>query len=479
VRVRQFSFPTTGSDEATLWFSPLVPVQKQQQVEQILRCGAEQVVWPEAEPWTGHTVGKTNWSTQQPPGSENTAGEVSPHLHRKDSFAPDYRANQTRPWSTQQKLRHRENAFQAFFEADRRDYNREEGDLMSGSSVPSRIGRAFLVLLAASALVLQGGAAWGVMWVAKNETYLKDRLVAYQFDAPEDIKRYVEEAGLSPMGELYLLTSLPKIVSSVEFDRYCTRKEPGIGVLGCYTNRDGRIYLFDVTDERLVSIEPVVAAHEMLHAAWARLSVQEKERLAILLEEGFAMLPPDHQLRDRIATYEADNPASRIPELYAILGTEIRVLPADLEAHYAIYFSDRTKVVNLSDEVYRVFSTLSAELEALVTELESRAAEIEGLRFTYEQANATLQSDIKAFNDRANAGGFTQEEFASARSALVERQNRLLGLRETLEQKINDYNNRLEELNRLNAEVGELNQGINVTLREADALEPSEPEVEE
>lgn len=350
---------------------------------------------------------------------------------------------------------------------------------MSARSATSRLGRAFIVVLSAAALVLQGGAAWGVMWVSENETYLKDRLVAYQFNAPDDILRYIEQAGLSPTGELYFLTSLPQVVPGVEFDRYCTKKEPGIGVLGCYTTRDGRIYLFDVTDERLASIEPVVAAHEMLHAAWARLSVEERTRLAVLLEEGFATLPADHQLQERIASYEADNPASRIPELYAILGTEIRELPAELEAHYALYFSDRTKVVDLSDDVYRVFSTLSDALQALVTELESRAAEIEGLRFAYDQANDALRSDIQAFNDRANSGGFTQAEFDAARGALVERQTRLRGLRETLEQKIDEYNALLEELNLLNAEVSELNQGINVTLEEAEALEPTEPEVEE
>ena len=117
----------------------------------------------------------------------------------------------------------------------------------------------------------------------ENQQNIKDQLVAYQFDTPENIADYIESAGLSPEGALYLKASLPRVVPAYEFDRYCTRNEPGIGVLGCYTIRDSRIYLYDVTDPRLESIEPVVAAHEMLHAVWFRMSISERDALAPLL----------------------------------------------------------------------------------------------------------------------------------------------------------------------------------------------------
>ena len=352
---------------------------------------------------------------------------------------------------------------------------------MAEHSIGSRVGRAALVVFATAALALQGGAAWSVSWVITNERHLKDQLVAYQFEAPEEILIYTRQSGMSPTGELYFMTSLPQIVPVYEFDRYCTRNEPGIGVLGCYTLRDGRIYLYDVTDERLASIEPVVAAHEMLHSAWARLSGAEQEGLAKLLEEGFATLPADHQLRDRIASYEADNPASRIPELYSILGTEVAPLPALLEEHYAIYFDDRSKVVALADELYRVFDTVEAELTALAQELESRAAEIEGLRFAYEAEQSNLNAAILSFNDRASQPGAfpSRSEFESTRNALVERQSRLESMRVSLQTKINEYNERLEELNRLNSEVSELNQGINVRLREEEELSPQDTDLEQ
>jgi hypothetical protein len=342
-------------------------------------------------------------------------------------------------------------------------------------SLGQRIGRGLLALLALGALALQGGVAWGATWVLDNERLLKDQLVAHQFDPSAEILRYVSEAGLSDTGALYLMTSLPRVVPSVEFDRYCSRSEPGIGVLGCYTLRDGRIYLYDVTDARLTSIEPVVAAHEMLHSAWARLSATEHNDIAVLLEESFATLPADHRLRERIVSYEDKDPASRVPELYAIIGTEIAPLPEALETHYRTYFSDRTKVVAHADEVYVVFDTLQQELLTLRDDLSSRNAEIDGLRYTYEEANSALRRDVPAFNEKAVIPGSfpSKSEFERVKDALLERQDRLSAMRTTLQNKIGEYNALVAEFTTLNDEVSELNQGINVTVEPKEQLQAS------
>ena len=347
-------------------------------------------------------------------------------------------------------------------------------------SIGSKILRAGIALLALGALALQGGAAWGALWVVENQRMIKDQLVAHQFETPENISSYIDQAGLSDQGSLYLRTSLPRVVPAYEFDRYCTRNEPGIGVLGCYTTRDSRIYLYDVTDPRLESIEPVVAAHEMLHAVWFRKTSEERDALAPLLEEAYAALGPDHPLIERMASYEADDPASRLPELYSIIGTEIREIPEALEAHYAEYFANRALVVDLADRVYRVFDTLQAELEQLSNELSSRNAEIEGLRFTYEETSRVLAGDIVAFNEKAaTPGAFpSKSQFEATRAELVTRQERLESMRITLQTKITEYNERLEELNTLNDEVSELNQGINVTLQEEEELTPPSTDIE-
>ena len=52
-------------------------------------------------------------------------------------------------------------------------------------------------------------------------------------------------------------------------------------------------------------------------------SAEEQAALVAPLEEAFAAVPAESELVERIAAYEAADPDSRIPELYAIVGTEL------------------------------------------------------------------------------------------------------------------------------------------------------------
>ncbi len=346
----------------------------------------------------------------------------------------------------------------------------------------SKVGRAGIIAVAGLVLGGQFALASGIGWAQDNRQAISDRATAWQFEPNPVITDIVARAGLSATGELYLYASLPEVVPAFEFDRYCSRREPGIGVLGCYRIQEKRIYIFDVTDARLQSIVPVVTAHEMLHAAWFRFDRAFREELGVLLEADFAKLPADHRLRDRIAQYEASDPTSRIPELYAILGTEIAPLSPELEAHYAIYFDDRSKVVGLADDIYRLFDTFSLELERLVGELEERSAVIDERRAAYEEASAKFQSDLAAYNDRVaryNAGENVPgaANFPAQRESLIARQGTLRGERAAIQALIDDYNALYDELQTLNAELSELNEGINITsVAPQETIEPDTSE---
>lgn len=346
----------------------------------------------------------------------------------------------------------------------------------------AKIGRAGIIAVAAALLGGQVALASGIGWAQDNRQAISDRATAWQFEPDTTIQNIVARAGLSRTGELYLYASLPEVVPAFEFDKYCSRREPGIGVLGCYRIQEQRIYLFDVTDARLQSIVPVVAAHEMLHAAWFRFDPSLHQELGALLEADFAKLPADHRLRDRIAQYEANDPSSRIPELYAILGTEIAPLSPELEEHFATYFDDRTKVVGLSNEIYRLFDTLSLELQRLVAELEERSAEIDERRAAYEEDSATFQSDLAVYNDRVaryNAGENVPgaANFPAQRESLINRQTTLRNERAAIQILIDDYNALYDQLQILNAELSELNEGINITtIAPQETIEPDTAE---
>ncbi len=46
-------------------------------------------------------------------------------------------------------------------------------------------------------------------------------------------------------------------------------------ILGCYNPSSRDIYIYNVTNSELDGVKEVTAAHEMLHAAWERLSESE------------------------------------------------------------------------------------------------------------------------------------------------------------------------------------------------------------
>jgi hypothetical protein len=346
-------------------------------------------------------------------------------------------------------------------------------------TVGTRLWRGFVVLLALVAIAGQGAVAWGATWVADNRQWISDRAFALQFEPDPELLNYVRDASLTEEGEIYLFASLPEIVPAGEFDRYCSRDEPGIGVLGCYRLAEKRIYLYDVTDERLEAMEPVIAAHEMLHAAWHRFTKEQQNRLAVLLEEGFAALPEDHPLHKRIASYEANDPNSRIPELYALMGTEIAELPQDLEEHYAAYFTDRSSVVALADEVYAIFANFDSELQSLADDLKARSDIIDALKAQYELDSSVLGADISVYNERVaryNAGEDVSgsNRFDAKRDDLISRQQALKAERDEILRQIDEYNALLDQLNILNQELGELNQGINITLEEQESIGDTE-----
>ena len=348
-------------------------------------------------------------------------------------------------------------------------------------SIGQRIYRGVIIVIALGALALQGAAVWGGYWVAQNHQWLSDRAIALQFEPSPEIRDYALTATMTPEALVYYYASQPEVVPAVEFDRYCSRDEPGIGVLGCYKLGEKRMYLYDVTDPRLSDMEPVIAAHEMLHAVWDRFSEAEKDRLGVLLEDAFAALPDGHPLFERIESYEANDPRSRIPELYALLGTEVNALPAELEQHYGQYFSDRSSVVALAEEVNGVFASFGDELDRLVADLEARGEVIDQRKAEYELAAEILGADIAVYNDRVaryNEGEDIDgaENFDAERNDLISRQAALRSDQEEIQRLIDDHNRLLDELNILNQELTELNQGVNVTVEQQESLEDPDEE---
>lgn len=331
-----------------------------------------------------------------------------------------------------------------------------------------RAGRVVLLILAVISIVAQGTLISGAAWAVANPRTVTDTLTVWQYEPTPAIAGYATRAGMSEAGRFVFYASRPQVVAGDQFDRLCSRDEPGIGILGCYTLADGRIHLFDITNVELDEFEVVVAAHEMLHAAWDRLAPSERAALEAPLEEAFASIDPTSdrgaELAERIASYEAADPASRIPELYAIIGTEIAALPPALEEHYGRWFDDRQLVVTLWEQVQAIFLELEADLERLGAELELLATEIEAEQAAADTVAAQLRADIEAFNARASQpGGYaTQAAFDADRQALLDRQAALTQTIDATNAKVDRYNALVEEFTALNDQAAALGRDLNI-----------------
>jgi hypothetical protein len=327
---------------------------------------------------------------------------------------------------------------------------------------PPRRGAAAGVTSTILVLVLAAASVLAVV----NKQFIVDQFTVWNFASSPALDSYIERSTMTDHGAFLFKASQPTIEEAAQFNTVCSTHEEGTGVLGCYTPSSKLITLFDVTDPQLDGLEDVVAAHEMLHAAWDRMSSDARAALAPLLEAEAATLSDDKEFAATMAFYARAEPGQRLNELHSIIGTEVGSLAPELETYYSQYFTDRAALVALHEKSNAVFVKLQKQTAELVSEIDTLRAKIDDDYAAYNAGYDLLNSDIDTFNAQANDGDFaTQEEFDQARSALIYRQQRLDDLYASIERRNNTYNDKVDELEKLNAQAAALNTAINVVPR--------------
>lgn len=247
----------------------------------------------------------------------------------------------------------------------------------------------------------------------------------------------------------------PVLLDKENFQDRCTVGESTI-VLGCYISND-RIYLYDVSDERLEGIEEVTAAHEMLHAAYDRLSLSERERIDRLTQEAFERIT-DERIRENVRSYEQRDPSIVPNELHSILGTEVKDLPNELELYYAEYFIDRQVVVEFAASYSDEFQKRENQIKIYDTQLTELNGQITRLQAELNVQNNQLQQDratLEAIAQEGNPSVYNQR--VNSYNIKVENYNR--GVRQVKEI-IDKYNAVVIERNNIAVEERELVEAI-------------------
>lgn len=306
-----------------------------------------------------------------------------------------------------------------------------------------------------------------LLWMQRQNVV--DAIQYFQFTPSDAIRQVAEDAGLTDDAVFTFYATRPVIESSATFNQHCERREADSPILGCYSAN--RIYIFDITDERLAGIKVVTAAHELLHAEYDRLPKAEKDRLNALLQKEYES-GTNPKLEERMAYYAKTQPGQGLNELHSIIGTEFESIDPALEAHYARYFKDRGALVTLHEQVEGQFESLSEEADQLVGQIETLASTINVDTKQYNEQVLALNAAVEEFNTRASrSGGFTtQGGFQAARQDLIRQSENLAEFRQTIQSNIAQYKSLLAKLDSINAESASLNQSLDSTLSEAPAI---------
>lgn len=295
-----------------------------------------------------------------------------------------------------------------------------------------------------------------------NRYAITDYLAAHAYYTPSgQVKQIADELKLTPRAQDIFYASHPVVAdSSSNFP--CKSNEVNSVILGCHSTNaglfdQGTIYIVNVQNDTLDGVVQVTAAHEMLHAAYARLSVFDKPRVDAMVIAEYDKIKDDPTIKEAMAYYKIAEPGQDVNELHSIIGTTVATLDPDLEAYYKQYFVDRAVIVGYYQNYFQALHKNDAQIKVLEAKLKTESESLELDVTRYQTDLQQLNTDIESFNERASSGGFvSRSSFETARAALTVRIDALNTQASSLNARVKAYNEDVQILNSLSAQTQEL-----------------------
>jgi Skp family chaperone for outer membrane proteins len=251
----------------------------------------------------------------------------------------------------------------------------------------------------------------GMGGAAANHRNIEDwwRLRGYR--APAAVAQLADQDTMTPAARKIFYVNRPAIDDKNSFAPACgagTVKEQTI-VLGCYHGNQNGIYVLSVDDPRLSGVEQVTAAHEMLHAAYDRLSSADRQQVDQQLLDYYHNNLHDQRVLSTIDAYKKTEPNDLVNEMHSIFGTEIAGLPPGLEQYYKRYFTNRQQVAAFAAQYQSAFTSRQAALSQLETRLDSLKQQIQSMEADLKAQKADIdsrQSQLVAERDSGNLAAY-------------------------------------------------------------------------
>lgn len=305
-------------------------------------------------------------------------------------------------------------------------------------------------------IILYGGLLGGLLFVVFNFQAISDWARLRNYQPPARVVKLADDTTMTGQTRRLFYVNHPDIGDKQKFNSHCRSTAEQTIVLGCYISNQG-IFLLDVKEQRLNGVVEVTAAHEVLHAAYERLSDEEKSRVDKLIGQYFDQIK-NQRIIDTVENYRAKDPSIVPNELHSILGTEVAELSPELEEYYGRYFADRKKLVAYSEQYEQTFVRLRQQVADYDAQLDQLQKQINANQSSIQALGGELDSD-RANLDQLLASGQNDEYNASVPgyNAKVGEYNRLVN---STKQLIGTYNAIVEKRNQLATVEQELVEAI-------------------
>jgi hypothetical protein len=305
-------------------------------------------------------------------------------------------------------------------------------------------------------------AAVVVLFVVGGMTYNQSqhivdwaRLRGYQ--PPAAVVTVADQTTMTPAARHLFYLNRPALQDKKDFHASCPNYEATI-IIGCYRQGQRGIFVLKVDDPRLAGVEQVTAAHEMLHAVYNRLSRGDRAAIDGWLRSYANQQLSDARIKSTLQSYLKNEPGEQDNEMFAIFGTEVGRLPAELEQQYSKYFANRSVVVGYANNYQAAFSSRQDQVKQYDSQLNTLNDQIKAntnALSSQRQQLAALESKLTQYQQSGQVGRYNAGADDYNRSVAV--YNDLLVLTQS---QITGYNQMVKKRNGIAAQTVELRQAI-------------------
>jgi hypothetical protein len=281
------------------------------------------------------------------------------------------------------------------------------------------------------------------------------------YTAPVTVAQLATDDTMTSSARHLFYVNHPDVTTGSDFTSHCPSGGEKTVVLGCYLGNDIGIYVYAVSDARLNGVEQVTAAHEMLHAAYRRLSHSERTKVDAMLMDYYEHGLTDQRVKDTVDAYKQSEPNDVVNEMHSIFGTEVADLPAPLEQYYQKYFTDRSKVTAYTASYQGEFTTRQDQVAAYDAQLKTMKQQISDSETQLNRDKAALDAQNTGLqNERSSGQIAAYNSGVAGYNRAVDAYNTLLAGTKDL---ISQYNSIVDKRNAVALEEQQLSKELSAS----------------